>query len=211
MVRKLTEKRIKEQVDKFKTLEEAIEWLRFIESGGEPSFFGKGIIVCFGGGRNGAGTVAAVASAYNEFTISKAPVYSNLKLNFPYKHLRKINFDTVSGSIILIDDAFIEFNCRETMSLRNKLWSFLFMQSKKRGLKIFMVTPDISFLDLRIRRSIEIIGRCSWINDRCKVCLQDRRTAKRFTYQIPSQVYSNLYDTNQFIPLIKKGGKNAKK
>lgn len=204
--RQLTEEEIQKEIDKCKSLVEVLDFLRYMEQDGARYLGdGNGNIVCFEGRLGSGMTLSAVAITYQEYLRTKKPVYSNLKLNFPYKPLTKLNFNTVTNSILLIDDAFIEFDSRRSNSKKNLLWSYLFMQARRRGLQIFLDTPDISSLDPRIRRSIDIRGTCIHTgNDIFKVRTTDLRTAHRKILQIYGKKFYKLYDTKAMVSYSKK-------
>lgn len=204
---KLTEKQIddqvEEQIGKFDTLAEAVTWLRFLQQGGEPHHYGSGGITCFRGRMGGGMTLAAVAFAYWEHLKGK-PVYSNMQLNFPSKPLSRINFNTIASSVILIDSAYMTFDGRNSMSKANRLWAYLFMQARRRGLSVYLTTPDISYLDIRIRRLLDVTGMCANPRkDYFEVRLTDHRTGIRRKMSLHGTAYYRLYDTLK-IPKVNK-------
>ncbi len=196
---KLTEEEIQEKLEEFNTLGEAVEWLRFLELGGEPAKFGQGKILVFEG-RIGAGmTLSAVVLAHNDYLWGRT-VYSNIKLNFPYKPLEKLNFDKAVSCSVLIDDCFVLVDSRLPTTKTVRIWTYFLSQVRKRGITVYLTTPRFEYLDKRIRWMTDVRVYC--------YCTAPHKFAMRFVtlqtgsksiYPYDGRPYYGLYNTWQTV------------
>lgn len=146
-------------------------------------------------GKVGSGkTLAAVALATLENQKSGKRILSNIRLNeIPYQLfdtndlLRMMsNSDELSDCSIILDDGYMYVDSRSSQTKLNRLFSYLIMQSRMRGVDIYITTDSMSFLDKRVRMSCDIKGLCKYNRDRhiCSVILLDLRngTKKRISF-----------------------------
>jgi hypothetical protein len=60
---------------------------------------------------------------------------------------------------------------RTSQSKLNRLFTYFFAQTRKRGVDLYICTQHIDLIDKRLRRAADIRGTCSYIGeDPCKKC-----------------------------------------
>ena len=195
-------------------------------------------MICLVFGAQGSGKTLFLAKTGYEYYKKGYTVYSNFKLNFPYKEL---DFEQMlaceyNNAIILIDEAHLwGLDARDGMSKQNKeLTKKFIVQVRKQGVKLYCASQRFRQLDVRLRENSEIVIRCkkyAMIDKKIKEVFQsetfeintpiiieleythldiERTVYKRF---IANDYYST-YDTTQVIKMIsetKKGESIGKK
>ena len=105
----------------------------------------------------------------------KRSVYSNLHLHYPYRRFRLgdlVDPDSgeivtdIQNSVVLIDEAYVFAESRRSTSKRNRLFSYLILQSRKRGLEFFLASHSPHQLDRRIRENTDVAYTCSYSGSR---------------------------------------------
>jgi len=95
-------------------------------------------------------------------------VYSNNHLNFPYTYfdakyfLDHLNDEELVNSVLLLDEAYIYLDARTGASKLNKLFTYFIVQTRKRGVDLYICTHHIDIVDKRLRRAVDIRGTCRY-------------------------------------------------
>jgi hypothetical protein len=114
------------------------------------------------------------------------------------------NWDYMNCSIGL-DEIYIYLDARCSMSKRNQILSYFFMQSRKRECRIFGTTQNIFQLDVRLRKMADKIIFCSIIrtssgkmyvvNEIYNMDMKGKKTRNVFL----GNDYFKYYDTKEII------------
>lgn len=152
-------------------------------------------------------------------------IYSNYGLTFPHK---KIDIgwmlehpDQMVDASIGIDEAQTYFDCRCSGTKRNRVFSYLMLQSRKRGVDIYFTSQQFENVDIRIRRNIDYLYECTAYIiedkrlrkanvqeieaekiDRVVITLFNYTNNKRQRFVFNPKKYFPLYDTNEFVDII---------
>lgn len=121
------------------------------------------MIEIYVGGLGAGKTLGAVKECFalyrRGFTI-----YSNIGLKFPYVPLTKQVFEDLihdkaglQNAVILLDEIHIWIDSRSSMKKKNKIITYFLLQTRKRNVRLFCTTQDISQVDVRLRRSANLI------------------------------------------------------
>ena len=171
-------------------------------------------------GNIGSGkTLSAVIELYKLY-LDGMKIYSNIHLNFPYYPLTldillsyvetKKNLD---GSVIFIDEVHMWVDSRNSANKRNRILSYVWLQSRKRHCNYFFTTQYEDQIDKRLRRVTEILVECNklryseveseyvFLNT---INIKKNRNIiqkKRFFY---GDEWFNLYDTNEVVKIEEK-------
>jgi zona occludens toxin (predicted ATPase) len=70
------------------------------------------------------------------------------------------NPNWVKDGIIAIDEAQTFVDCRMAASKKNRLFSYIMLQGRKRKIDIIMTTQQLDNVDIRIRRNLEHLYEC---------------------------------------------------
>lgn len=80
-------------------------------------------------------------------------IYSNYKLNFPYKPIKNLNdFDKIRNGVFCADELWLWLDSRESGQAKNKFGSKILAKSRKRGIDVYYTTQHIMQIDARVRR-----------------------------------------------------------
>jgi hypothetical protein len=100
--------------------------------------------------------------------LSGYTIYSNIKLNFPYKHytINDLLEFAESGkyfgdSVFIIDEIHIAFDSRSSGLKRNKIFSYFLNQSSKNDLDVYYTTQFSRQIEVRLRLNTEMVIICS--------------------------------------------------
>lgn len=179
----------------------------------------------------------ATALAYEEFKKNKVKVISNNHLDFDYQHfdiawfLDNLTSHELEDCILLLDEFYQIVDSRSSQTKLNKLFTYFVVQTRKRGVDLYLCTHHITHLDIRVQRAIDIRGACRHYAEKpCKKChgsggynerpcercrgygetgttrsiFLDRRLRKRYTIDIFSPNYWHLFNTKERIPFQAK-------
>lgn len=152
-------------------------------------------------------------------------VICNDHLNFPYTHLDPKYFlehledEELEDCILLFDEpAQAGLDSRSTATKFNKLMTYFFAQSRKRGVEIYLCLLHIDMIDKRIRRWVDVRGTCrfsmgpmeeekpifkrryNWATVR----LRDMRNGNGRKIRLYGPAFWGLYDTTERIPFLPK-------
>lgn len=124
-------------------------------------------------------TTGAVACVYEDHLLSGRKVISNDHLNFDFTHFDISYFlehivqnDTeLEDCILLVDEFYQIADSRSSATKLNKLWSYFVVQTRKRGVDLYICTHHLDHIDLRNRRAVDIRGACRFYLEKpCKRC-----------------------------------------
>ena len=123
-------------------------------------------------------STAAVALAYEEWKRTNKVVYSNDHLNFDgYRHfdtavfVEKVIGEELEDMLLLTDEMFQMADSRSSATKLNKLWTYFAVQTRKRGVDMYICTHSLDHIDLRLRRAVDIRGSCRYYPEKpCKKC-----------------------------------------
>lgn len=90
------------------------------------------------------------------------PIYSNFLLDLPNFHALHIyDFPDLPYNInVFIDEGYVLSDSRSSMSKLNKYMSYIYNQSRKKGMNIFITTQLASAIDFRFRDQATHTVRC---------------------------------------------------
>lgn len=115
-------------------------------------------------GCKGAGKTALCTSRMVDAVRAKQTVYANYHLRFPYTPLNMDvlieNMKDLHDASIAIDEAQIYFDCRCSATKRNRQFSYLMLQSRKRNVDINLTSQQKANVDIRIRRNLDYLYEC---------------------------------------------------
>lgn len=136
-------------------------------------------------------------------------IATNYKLNgIPHRYIyAKELFDmkkTLSDMILGIDEMHIFLDCRS--SGKNKEMTHFILQTRHLGMNLYFTTQDISQVDVRLRRMLDILVYCNRtpIKDFFKVKIIDYRDTMSITsntFIFNGSPYYELYDTREIIDI----------
>ena len=73
--------------------------------------------------------------------------------------------------ILLTDEMYQMADSRSTQTKLNKLWTYFVVQTRKRGVDMYICTHHLDHIDLRLRRAVDIRGSCRFYPEApCKKC-----------------------------------------
>jgi hypothetical protein len=115
-------------------------------------------------GYKGAGKTAFCTSLCWDGYLKGRKVFSNYKLGFPFTaiDLKAMieNPNWVKDGIIAIDESQTFVDCRMAGSKKNRLFSYIMLQGRKRKIDIILTTQQLDNVDIRIRRNLEHLYEC---------------------------------------------------
>lgn len=195
------------------------------------------MIVTLEGVMGSGKSMFAATASYWEFSNGKQ-IISNMHLNFPYTHLDTDYFVEHMGdaqlqdSVIIFDEAYVYLDSRNSATKLNKLFTYFVVQTRKRGVDLYVCIHHIDTVDKRLRRAIDVRGTCRYRKElpcrRCKgekeykgavcdnclgygeagrlsVSFLDLRTGRRAPpIRIHAPSVWHLYDTRELVPLTGK-------
>ena len=180
-------------------------------------------------GYKGAGkTCLATKFAIEGYRQGK-PVFSNYSLTFPYTPINikdmLENPESVKNGVILIDEAQTWVDCRCSGAKKNRLFSYLMLQGRKRKIDIIMTTQQLGNVDVRIRNNLEHLYEChalvktvvkgkkmlrsagdkeieNHLVDLIRVVWLDYTLGKKKKMIFDPHPYFELYDSDEFVDII---------
>ena len=146
----------------------------------------------------------------------KRKIVSNFKLTFPkikgcYKpELLNMSFikdfkEQLYDIALFIDEIYVYIDSRNSVSKRNRVWSYFFNQTRKRGVDLFYSTQFLHQVDKRLRNNTELYIFPSIITHeeemyiKIKIAKGNMKIFKTFCFK--AKEYFNLYDTDEIIDL----------
>ena len=121
-------------------------------------------------------TIAALALAYEEMKNNGKKVICNNHLNFPYTQfsleyfLEHISDNEMENAVLLLDEAYQYMDSRMSQSKISRVFTYFIVQTRKRGVDLYICTHSLENVDVRLRRAVDIRGVCSYSPE--PVCLK---------------------------------------
>lgn len=163
-------------------------------------------------GRMGSGkTLSCVRYAY-QYWKQGYKIYSNINLKFPYTPYNiqdLINWTSndydLQKSIILLDEAHIFLDSRNSANKRNKIISYFLLQTRKKGCHLFYTTQRIHQVEKRLRDNSDNLIFCStrkfqgelYTQNIILQALEVGVRQKKIVFK--SSIYYPLYDTREVV------------
>ena len=191
-------------------------------------------IVSFEGYQGSGKSTAAVACAYENYKQYGRKIISNNHLTCDYTHfdlayfLEHIADGELENCTLLLDEAYQYMDNRLSQTKLSKLFTYFIVQTRKRGVDLYICTHHIMHVDVKLRRATDIRGACrefiqdpcpkckgigQYKEERCPVCLGfgktgwirvsflNKRRRRRMTMEIFGPNYWSLFDTKERIPI----------
>lgn len=130
-------------------------------------------------GPQGVGkSMSAISLAVEEYFKNGRKIISNNHINnIPYQHFNlewfvdNIATNEMEDCVLFLDEAYQYMDSRMSQSKVNRLFTYFIVQTRKRGVDMYICTHHIDNIDLRLRRAIDIRGACSYFGETpCKRC-----------------------------------------
>jgi len=116
-------------------------------------------------GLKGAGKTAYMTKLLHDSWKAGRKVRANYKLEFPFEPIDLefllTNPHELYDMSIGIDEAQTYFDCRLSQTKKNRIFSYLMLQSRKRHVDIFFTSQQASNVDIRIRKNIDFLYECT--------------------------------------------------
>jgi len=148
-------------------------------------------------------TLLAVYLCYKAYTKFNYPIFSNIKLNFPYK---PISIDNILNAklkkgIVLLDEAYAYVESRASSRKINRIFSYILFQSRKRQLHFILTAQLYSTIDKRFRELSDlVIIALEPDNYSFNYFITDNQRFKFFKFpKSEAEKYYKLYDTREIV------------
>jgi len=135
------------------------------------------LIVTLEGCQGTGKSLTSTALGYTELINNGVKMICNNHLNFPYTHFDRQYFldhledEELENCVLLLDESYLYFDGRTAASKSNKLFTYFTVQTRKRGVDLYICTHHIDILDKRVRRAVDIRGTCRYRKeDPCRQC-----------------------------------------
>ena len=184
-------------------------------------------------------TTAAVACAFEQWRQYGRRVISNDHLNFDFTHfdleyfLEHMTHDDggLENCTLILDESYQYMDSRLSQSKLSKLFTWFIVQTRKRGVDLYVCTHHILNIDVRLRRAADVRGACrefiqdpcpkckglgQYHEEKCPMCLGfgktgfirvsflNKRKRRRMTMEIFGPNYWGLFETKERIPIQQK-------
>jgi hypothetical protein len=94
--------------------------------------------------------------------------YTFFDAKYFVEHLQDVELEQSS---LLLDEAYIYMDARTGQGKLNKLFTYFTVQTRKRGVDMYVCTHHIDVLDKRLRRAVDVRGTCRYTKeDPCRKC-----------------------------------------
>jgi hypothetical protein len=148
-------------------------------------------------------TLLAVYLCYKAFSKFNYPIFSNIKLNFPYKPITIDNILSakIKKGIVLLDEAYAYIESRASMRKINRIFSYILFQSRKRQLHFILTSQLYSTIDKRFRDLSDLLiialePDANYFN----YFITDNQRYKIFKFpKKEAEKYYQLYDTREIV------------
>lgn len=194
-------------------------------------------IISLEGLQGASKTTAAVYLGVEDAKATDRKIISNVHLNLDYTHfdlawfLENISSHELEDCILILDEMYQLFDSRSSGTKLNKLMSYFFVQTRKRGVDLYICTHFLDHIDKRARRAVDLRGACRYYPEKpCKKChgtrevkgqpcdrclgwgeggwsvvnFLDRRIRRRYSKEIWGPSVWHLFSTKERIPLQAK-------
>jgi hypothetical protein len=134
------------------------------------------MIVSLEGVQGTGKTTAGVGLSYEEHLVNERKVISNQHLNFDFQmfslewFLEHLADHEMEDCVLLLDEMYQIADSRSSQSKLNKLFTYFIVQTRKRGVDLYLCTHHIDHIDLRLRRAVDVRGSCRMYEHPCKKC-----------------------------------------
>jgi len=135
------------------------------------------MLVSFEGPQGTGKTLSAIALAHEEHVHNGKRVICNNHLNFDFTHfsleyfIEHIADNEMENCVLVLDEAYQYMDARLSTSKINRLLTYFTVQTRKRGVDMYICTHNIENVDVRLRRAIDLRGACSFRGeDPCRQC-----------------------------------------
>ena len=122
-------------------------------------------------------TTSAVAFAKREHDLFGKKIISNVHLNMEYTHFSLEFFldhlidGEMEDCVLLLDEMYQIADSRSSATKLNKVMTYFAVQTRKRGVDLYICTHHIGNIDIRLRRAVDIRGACRFYGeDPCRAC-----------------------------------------
>ena len=194
------------------------------------------MLVSFEGPMGSGKTTAAVALAFEEHRRNGRKVIANNHLNMEYTHFDiawflehfVANDHELEDCVLLLDEMYQIADSRSSQTKLNKLMTYFVVQTRKRGVDLYICTHHLDHIDLRLRRAVNIRGACRYYSENpCRKChgkrefngspcgrclgygevgwvktrFLDRGLRRRYSLEILANRYWHLFNTLERIPI----------
>lgn len=120
-------------------------------------------------GIKGSGKTSFAVSKLVEAARQGREIFANFRLKFPPMYpTRYLDMEafaeemvTLRKVAVCIDEAQIYFDCRMSGSKRNRLFSYVMLQSRKREVDFLLTSQQERNVDIRIRRNLDYRYDCT--------------------------------------------------
>jgi len=158
-----------------------------------------------GSGKTADLTRYLIKDRYNGFSIlSNYPLYDIPFILIEFDDLLDFanNKMTLQNKTIGIDEITVYIDCRCSGTKRNRLFSYLILQSRKRHTNIYYTTQDFALVDWRLIAHTQIKVLCEKIFDNYANEIDDIRKITIFDMRNPKNVNitSRLLDFSKYYP-----------
>lgn len=139
-------------------------------------------------------------------------IYSNIKLNFPSVRIglqELIDFANaetyLDKSIVLLDEAHVFLDSRNSQSKRNKMISYFIVLTRKMGCHLIYTTQKFHQIDKRLRDNSDVVVNCTTKTYRGEkythnliLIIKSFNIVKKHDV-FKSSLYYNLYNTRELV------------
>jgi len=122
-------------------------------------------------------SLTATALLHTDFVQERKKIISNTWLSFPYQHfdlqyfLANIENEELTNCDLWLDEMYQLLDSRTSQGKINKLLTYFIVQTRKRGVDLYVCTHHIDHVDKRLRRAVDVRGSCQYTEeDPCKRC-----------------------------------------
>lgn len=142
--------------------------------------------------------IAKLANIHNK------KIISNFYLSFKHEKLNIDKFlnQEYSDCIILLDEAYVYLESRISMSLQNRLSSYIVFQARKKNVDIYLTAQLLKTIDIRFRDMLNIIVYSKLQENSFNYDFynftSNKFNSKSLTFENASKFYK-YYNTNEII------------
>ena len=100
---------------------------------------------------------------------------------------------------VIWDEAYLMSDSRRSQSGLNRLSSYFTLQTRKRGVDLYIVTQQFTNVDLRLRQNVDVSAVCKF-NKKLEICsvrLINLRDGTRRPVRLYGPEYYRFYDTRE--------------
>lgn len=125
-------------------------------------------------GIKGSGKTSFAVSKLATAAMNGQTVFSNFTLKFPPQYpVRRLDMGAFVEEMtdlrkvaLCIDEAQIYFDCRMSGTKRNRMFSYVMLQSRKREVDIYLTSQQRQNVDIRIQRNLDYLYECTPLVER---------------------------------------------